>query len=66
MLVLPCVVMLMLVPAKASWMERVGYMLADAGVFLYSVAFFFVKFPVLLIELRATYAKLKRGTVGFH
>jgi hypothetical protein len=47
-------------------MERVSYMLINAGVLLYSVAFFFVKFPVLLIELRATYATLKRRTVGFH
>lgn len=65
-LLIPSLVMLMLGPAKGSWMERVGSMLCDIGLFLQCVTYCFVKFPAVLAELRATCAKLKRGTTGLY
>jgi hypothetical protein len=56
--------MLVLVPAKGSWMEWVASMLCDTGIVLQCVMYCFVKFPAVLAELRATCANLKRGTTG--
>ncbi|KAF8697460.1 hypothetical protein HU200_036062 [Digitaria exilis] len=51
--------LLMLAPAK-SYPERLGYLVAEIGWFLHSVAFFFVIGAALLVQCRSTYAKLKK------
>ncbi|CAL5012381.1 unnamed protein product [Urochloa decumbens] len=48
---------------KQSWMERFC-MLAEIGLFDCSAALSIAKFPALMVQLRSTYAKLKRGTAG--
>ncbi|CAL4998684.1 unnamed protein product [Urochloa decumbens] len=50
---------------KQSWMERFC-MLAEIGLFDCSAALSIAKFPALMVQLRSTYAKLKRGTAGLN
>ncbi|CAL5002150.1 unnamed protein product [Urochloa decumbens] len=48
-----------LAPAKDSYMATAGYIVGDVGCFLHSVAFCFLLYQELLVQLRSIYAKLK-------
>ncbi|CAO2175435.1 unnamed protein product [Urochloa humidicola] len=50
---------------KPTWMERFC-LLAETALFHFSVVLSDIKFPALMIRLRSTYAKLKRGTAGLN